>query len=45
MNGCEKDCIDIKRQLQRKYKLLSYERALNLLKRDVCITEIGQVVS
>ena len=45
MNRCEKNCLDIKRQLQRKYKLRSYERALNLLKRNVCITEIAQVVS
>ena len=33
-----------KGQLQRKYKLLSYERALKMPKNDMCITVIGQVV-
>ena len=31
-------------QLQRKYKLLSCERALKILKNDICVTEIGQAV-
>ena len=31
-----------KGQLQRKYKLLSYERALKMLKNDICITVIRQ---
>ena len=26
------------------YKLVSYERAVKLLKNDICITEIGQAV-
>ena len=34
----------IKGQLQRKHKLLSYERALNMLKNDICITVIDQAV-
>ena len=29
-------------QLQRFYKLVSYERAVKILKNDICITEIGQ---
>ena len=33
-----------KGQLQRFYKLVSYERAVNILKNDICITEIGQAV-
>ena len=33
-----------KGQLRRKYKLLSYERALKMLKNDICITVIGQAV-
>ena len=33
-----------KGQLQREYKLLSYERALKMLKNDRCITVIGQAV-
>ena len=34
----------LKGQLQRFYKLVSYERAVKILKNDVCITEIGQAV-
>ena len=34
----------IKGQLQKFYKLLSYERAAKILKNDICITEIGQAV-
>ena len=30
--------------LQRFYKLVSYERAVKILKNDTCITEISQVV-
>ena len=33
-----------KGQLQRFYKLVSYERAVKILKNDICITEIGQAV-
>ena len=33
-----------KGQLQRFYKLVSYERAVKILKNDTCITEISQVV-
>ena len=33
-----------KGQLQRFCKLVSYERAVKILKNDVCITEIGQAV-
>ena len=33
-----------KGQLQRFYKLISYERAVKILKNDICITEIGQAV-
>ena len=36
--------LTFKEQLQRKYRLLSHESALNLLKNDICISEIGQVV-
>ena len=31
----------IKDQLQRFYKLISYERAVKIIKNDICITEIG----
>ena len=34
----------LKGQLQRFYKLVSYERAVKILKNDICITEIGQAV-
>ena len=34
----------LKGQLQRFYKLMSYERAFKMLKNDMCITEISQVV-
>ena len=34
--------ITIKGKLQRKYKLLSCERALKMQKNDICITVIGQ---
>ena len=34
----------LKGQLQKFYKLVSYERAVKILKNDVCITEIGQAV-
>ena len=34
----------IKGQLQRFYKLMSYERAFKMLKNNMCITEIGQAV-
>ena len=35
----------IKSQLQRFYKLVSYERAVKILMNDdICITEIGQAV-
>ena len=34
----------LKSQLQRFYKLVSYERALKILKNDICITEIGHAV-
>ena len=33
-----------KGQLQRFYKLVLYERAVKMLKNDICITEIGQAV-
>ena len=33
-----------KGQLQRFYKLVSCERAVKILKNDICITEIGQAV-
>ena len=35
---------NVKGQLQRFYKLISYERAVKILKNDICITEIGQAV-
>ena len=35
---------NIKGQLQREYKLLSYERAVKMLKIDICVTVIGQAV-
>ena len=38
------EAVYIKGQLQRKYKLLSYERAFKMLKNDICITVIGQAV-
>ena len=38
------ESIKLKGQLQRKYRLLSYERALTMLKNDICITVIGQAV-
>ena len=46
------DCTDFtscrtevfKSQLQRFYKLMSYERAFKMLKNYMCITEIGQAV-
>ena len=34
----------LKGQLQRFYKLVSYKRAVKILKIDICITEIGQAV-
>ena len=34
----------LKDQLQRFYKLVSYERAVKIPKNDTCITEIGQAV-
>ena len=34
----------VKGQLQRFYKLMSYERAFKMLKNDMCITEISQAV-
>ena len=34
----------LKGQLQRFYKLMSYERAFKMLKNDMCFTEIGQAV-
>ena len=34
----------LKGQLQGFYKLVSYERAVKILKNDICITEIGQAV-
>ena len=36
--------LPLKGQLQRFYKLMSYERAFKTLKNDMCITEIGQAV-
>ena len=33
-----------KGQLQRFYKLVSHERAVKILKNDICITEIRQAV-
>ena len=34
----------VKGQLQRSSKLVSHERAVKILKNNVCITEIGQAV-
>ena len=34
----------IKGQLQRFYKLVSYERAVKILENYICITEIGRAV-
>ena len=34
----------VKGQLQREYKLLTYERALKMLKNDTYIAAIGQAV-
>ena len=34
----------LKGQLQRFYKSVSYERAVKILKNNICITEIGQAV-
>ena len=34
----------VKGQVQREYKLLSYERALKMLKNNICITVIGQAI-
>ena len=34
----------VKGQLQRFYKLMSYEKAFKMLKNDMCITKIGQAV-
>ena len=36
--------IFFKGQLQRFYKLVSYERAVKILMNDICIAEIGQAV-
>ena len=36
--------FEVKGQLQRVYKLVSYERAVKILKNDICIAEIGQAV-
>ena len=36
--------FSFKGELQRLYELLSYKRALNLLKNNICIAEIGQTV-
>ena len=42
---CETEAfVKFKGQLQRFYKLVSYERALKILKNDICITEISQAV-
>ena len=40
----QKSLIFLKGQLQRFYKLVSYERAVKILKNDICITEIGQAI-
>ena len=37
-------CPTVKSQLQKFYKLASYERAVKIQKNDICITEIGQAV-
>ena len=34
--------LAFKGQLQRFYKLVSYERVVKILKNDICITEISQ---
>ena len=34
----------VKGELQTKYKLLSYERALKMLENDACITTIDQAI-
>ena len=39
-----KEDTKFKGQLQRFHKLVSYERAVQILKNDMCITEIGQAV-
>ena len=36
--------LTFKGQLQRFYKLMSYERAFKMLKNDMCITEIQAVL-
>ena len=36
--------VIFKGQLKRDYKLISYERALKMLKNDICVTVIGQAV-
>ena len=36
--------MTIKGQLQWFYKLVSHERAVKILKNDICITKIGQAV-
>ena len=40
----QKKTFSFKGQLQREHKLLSYERALKMLKNDICINVIGQAV-
>ena len=40
----EKKLVTIKGQLQWFCKLVSYERAVKILKDDICITKIGQAV-
>ena len=40
----EHNLENLKGQPQRICKLLSYERALKMLKNDICITIIGQAV-
>ena len=37
--------LDVKGQLQKFYKLMSYVRAFEVLKNDMCITEIDQAFS
>ena len=36
--------VFFKGQLQRTYELLLYKRALKMLRSDICMTVIGQVV-
>ena len=36
---------DLKGELKAKYKLLSHERLFKMLKNDMCITAIGQVIN